>query len=118
MTILPIPESAEFEISKKVIIRFKKDFGFYIVKEIGNLWYTCLKSCRINSLALGFKEQYGFSFKDMKLQAFSSYQEALEYIDIVDNFPYWEYNVYTHSKIFNSIVKNSQLKENLLKILK
>ena len=87
-----IIEGAEFCITDSKLIRYKKGYGFWIHKEIANHWYSCFKSCRINPFGLGFKESYGFGFKDMKPLFFTTFAEALENIDSVDTLPYWEYN--------------------------
>jgi len=99
-------QEAQFDISKKLLIRYKKGFGFWIHKEIENgNWYTCLRICRINPFGLGFKEQYGFGYKDMKPYFFNSFEEALKYVNKVDKLPYWEYNEDTHVKFFDTIMR-------------
>lgn len=111
-------KSAEFTINKKVLIRFKKDFGFWIHKEMeNNNWYTCLKSFKINPFAIGFKIQYGFDYKDLKTYFYESFEDALSMIDEVDKLPYWEYNMDTHIRVYDTIMKKDRANEVLEEII-
>lgn len=109
-------KEAQFDITNKILIRYKKDYGFWIHKEIENgNWYTCFRICRINPFGLGFKEQYGFGYDDLKPYFFNTFEEALKNIKKVDSLPYWEYNEDTHIKIGDSIMRSERIVE-ILKI--
>ena len=75
---------AEFAISDNILIRYKKDYGFWIHMKIKGNWYSCLRNCKINPFAIGFKTQYGFGFEDIKTQLFQSFDEAINSDILID----------------------------------
>ena len=77
---------ADFTISKELTVRYKKGFGFWLLKEINNQWYGCTNTFRMNPYGIGFKENFGFSYKDLKPFFFTSFDEALSFDIKVESF--------------------------------
>lgn len=110
-------KSAIFDITDKLQIRYKKGFGYYIYKEINNHPYSCTKTFRCNPYAIGFKEQYGFGWEDIKSELFTSFEEALKYSKKVDTLPYIEYNPNTHEKFYDTILRKGRLEDIISNLL-
>ena len=108
-------KEADFKISDSVEIRYKKGYGFWIVKKykdaFGDTWNAFFTKFQTIPLAIGFKEQYGFGFKDLKPFFFKTFDDAFNSIDKVDDFEYWEYNKDTHEKIMDTILRKGRLEE-------
>lgn len=98
-------QEAEFEINKDLIIRYKKGFGYWLLKKKVDGWHLYTNSFELNPLGVGFKENYGFGYKDLKPFFFKSFAEAMNNVDKVEEFDYWEYNRKTHAKVFDSIFR-------------
>jgi len=108
-------KEAEFTINEKLIVRFKKGYGYWLLRENDSLWEAVINGAVVNSLAIGFKEQYGFDFKTLKNRLFSTFEEALSYKDA--SFDYWEYNKDTHEKFMDTILKKGRFAQILEKML-
>jgi hypothetical protein len=108
---------ADFTISDKLIIKYKKGYGFWIIKEVNNKWYACTNSFRINPYGIGFKDQYGFSYKDLKPFLFVSFNEALSFSDKVDDLEYCEFNPRTHEKFYDTILRKGKVEDLLSGII-
>ncbi len=108
-------KEADFKISDSVEIRYKKGYGFWIVKKskdaFGDTWNAFFTKFQTIPLAIGFKEQYGFGFKDLKPFFFKTFDEAMDSIDKVDGFEYWEYNKDTHEKFMDTILRKGRFGE-------
>lgn len=111
-------DNAEFEISKELIIRYKKGFGYWGLKEINKQWNVYTTSFRMNPFGVGFKENYGFGYEDLKPFFFISFEEALDYADKVDDFEYWEYNRRTHDRHFDTILRKGEFEKRIVEFLK
>ena len=110
-------KEADFKITDKLEIRYKKGYGFWVIKQskdaFGDNWDAYFNCFKCIPLAIGFKEQYGFGYKDLKPFFFKTFDEALSFVDKVDEVGYWEYNRETHEKIFDTILRKGKF-ENIL----
>jgi len=111
-------QEAEFDINKNLIIRYKKGAGFYFLKKVNEQWESHTKSFCANPLAIGFKEQYGFGFKDIKPFLFETFDSCLKASRSSKEQPYWEYNQSTHLKYGSTIMRKENLEKTLRTILK
>lgn len=114
-------KEADFKISDTVEIRYKKGYGFWILKkrrgQLGDIWYAFLNNFHTIALGIGFKEQYGFGFKDLKPMFFKTFDDAINALDKVDSSDYWEYNKETHEKVFDTILKKGAFLNSIIDII-
>lgn len=65
----------------------------------------------MNPLGVGYKENYGFGYKDLKPFFFKSFDEAMDSVDRFDSFEYWEYNRHTHEKFMDTVLRKGRLED-------
>ena len=114
-------KEADFKISESVDIRYKKGYGFWIIKKskdsFGDTWNAFFNKFHTMPIAVGFKEQYGFGYKDLKPFFFKTFEEAVSFIDKVDSFEYWDYNKETHEKILDTVLRKGRFSKILSELI-
>lgn len=109
--------TADFDINSNLTIRYKKDYGFWLLIKRNNMFYVVVNSFMMNPFGLGLKIRRGFGYDDMKQFFFKTFDEALETSTKCDDFPFCEYNQETHFRIGDTHFRKEDADEKITKLL-